>query len=39
MMSEASAKALEDLISPSAAITLARAARPASASAAIVLWS
>ena len=34
---EASAVAMEARISPSAAITLARAARPASASAAMVL--
>ena len=39
MMSEASARALEDLISPSAVITFALAALAASASAAIVLWS
>ena len=37
MISEASARALDDLISPSAVITLALAALPASASAAIVL--
>ena len=39
MISEASARALEDLISPSAVITFALAALPASASAAIVLCS
>ena len=39
MTSEAWARALEDLISPSAVITLALAALPASASAAIVLCS
>ncbi|KAI9581915.1 hypothetical protein GQX74_011410 [Glossina fuscipes] len=37
IMSEASFKALEDFISPSAAITLARASLAASASAAIAL--
>ena len=37
MIFEASARALDDLISPSAVITLALAALPASASAAIVL--
>lgn len=37
MISEASLKALEDFISPSAAITLARASRAASASAAMAL--
>ena len=39
MICEASRKALEALISPSAAITLARASRLASASAAMALWS
>nr|AAG35528.1 PRO0720 [Homo sapiens] len=39
MTMEASFRALDAFISPSAAITLARASRDASASAAIALWS
>uniref|UniRef100_A0A0D9RLI5 Uncharacterized protein n=1 Tax=Chlorocebus sabaeus TaxID=60711 RepID=A0A0D9RLI5_CHLSB len=39
MTMEASFRALDAFISPSAAITYARASRDASASAAIALWS